>query len=233
MPRPTWGLILALVLLAGCGAPLPPVRTPATPQEVAAARAAQDFVDVVGRVAPVAREVCRVSDAARRCDFQILVDDRPDQPANAFETEDRFGRPTIVFTLPLIAEVRNRDELAFILGHEAAHHIAGHFDRATAEARFGALVLGNLAAATGQPAEAVEVAAAIGAEVGFRRFSKEYELEADALGARIAQLAGFDPIRGALFFARIPDPGDEFLGTHPPNAQRLEVIRASVAGANG
>ncbi|MDZ4136092.1 MAG: M48 family metalloprotease, partial [Paracoccaceae bacterium] len=65
--------------------------------------------------------------------------------------------------------------------------------------------------------------------VGARRYSKGFELEADALGAEIALRAGLDPVRGAQFFARIPDPGDAFLGTHPPNADRMATVRAAVA----
>jgi predicted Zn-dependent protease len=66
--------------------------------------------------------------------------------------------------------------------------------------------------------------------VGARTYSKDFELEADALGTVISMRAGFDPIRGAAFFTRIPDPGNRFLGTHPPNAQRIETVRRVAAG---
>lgn len=39
----------------------------------------------------------------------------------------------------------------------------------------------------------------------------------------------YDPLRGAEFFTRIPDPGNRFLGTHPPNAARLETVRRTAA----
>ena len=67
-----------------------------------------------------------------------------------------------------------------------------------------------------------------GAEVAVRGYSREFELEADALGAEIALIAGFDPIRGAGFFDRLPEPGNRFLGSHPPNAQRKAVVVATV-----
>ncbi len=69
----------------------------------------------------------------------------------------------------------------------------------------------------------------IGAAVGGRRFSREFELEADHLGTLIALRGGFDPVRGAAYFARIEDPGNEFLGTHPPNAARIEIVRRTTA----
>ena len=62
------------------------------------------------------------------------------------------------------------------------------------------------------------------AELGARRYSKGFELEADALGTEIAWRAGFDPMVGAQFFSRLPDPGNRFLGTHPPTGQRYEVV---------
>jgi predicted Zn-dependent protease len=75
----------------------------------------------------------------------------------------------------------------------------------------------------------VRSAEEVGALLGARRFSKEFELEADALGTLIAARAGYDPVRGARFFERLPDPGNRFLGTHPPNAARLETVRRVAA----
>ncbi|MDB4254950.1 peptidase M48, partial [bacterium] len=42
--------------------------------------------------------------------------------------------------------------------------------------------------------------------------------------------AGFDPLNGAQFFFRVPDPGDRFLGTHPANADRLRTVQRVAAG---
>ena len=49
------------------------------------------------------------------------------------------------------------------------------------------------------------------------------------MGAVIAHKAGYDPVLGAEFFNRIPDPGDRFLGTHPPNAERIRTVRRVAA----
>ncbi len=164
------------------------------------------------------------------CDFQLVIDDRPGQPPNAFQTEDKAGRPLIGFTPALIVSAQNEDELAFILSHEAAHHIAGHLARTQDNARLGAAVLGGLIGAAGGDAQSVRAAQDLGAAVGGRAYSKDFELEADAMGARIAIAAGYDPVRGAEFFRRVPDPGDAFLGTHPPNARRMEIVRRVAEG---
>ena len=164
------------------------------------------------------------------CNFNIRVDTRPDQPANAFQTLDRSGRPLIVFTIALIEDAKNKDELAFVLGHEAAHHIQGHIERTQQNAVAGAVIAGSLAVLLGGSGEAVNEAQRNGARIGARSYSKEFELEADALGTVITARAGYDPVRGAEFFNRIADPGDRFLGTHPPNAQRIATVRRTAAG---
>ena len=56
-----------------------------------------------------------------------------------------------------------------------------------------------------------------------------FELEADAMGAEIAYLSGYDPVLGTGFFDRLPDPGDAFLGTHPPNPARKAQVAQVVA----
>lgn len=213
----------------GARVPQSPVPQP-TVDRIPPRTAVKNFVAVAAQVEPVAERLCRERRRAANCDFQIAVDDRPGQPANAFQTLDANGRPYVVFTLALIADARNRDELAFVMGHEAAHHIAGHIPRQQASAAQGAVLAGVLASLTGASDATIQSAQRVGATVGSRRYAKDLELEADKLGTLVAYRAGYDPLKGAAFFGRIPDPGDRFLGTHPPNAQRAEVVRQTVAG---
>ena len=232
---------LGLVVLTGCVGPMagiPPVSAPVAQPDPAGPtlpldQAAANFVAVVDQVEPVAERYCRSLARVANCDFQIAIDNRPDQPANAFQTLDPQGRPILAFTVPLIKDARNRDELAFILGHEAAHHIAGHLPRQQDSAAAGAVLAGILAQVGGANAQAIARAQNIGATVAARQYSKEFELEADALGAEIALVAGFDPMVGAAFFDRLPDPGDQFLGSHPANAERKNTVAATVARLGG
>ncbi len=207
-----------------------PVSTNSNAPPMSANQAARSFLRVVQTVEPVAERECRARTSSVNCDFNIVVDDRPGQPANAFQTLDKQGRPVVAFTLALIAEARNEDELAFVMGHETAHHIGGHIARQQQNAVAGAVIFAGLATLTGGGAEAVRTAQQLGAQVGARSYSKDFELEADALGTIITKRAGYDPLRGAEFFTRIPDPGDKFLGTHPPNASRIDVVRRTAAG---
>lgn len=230
-----WALVAAGSLAACDVAPVGqapgiPMPAPSNAPAMSANQAARSFVRVVQTLEPVAESECRARTRGVNCDFNIVVDDRPGQPANAFQTLDKQGRPVVAFTLALIAEARNEDELAFVLGHETAHHISGHIGRQQQNAVAGAVIFAGLATLSGGGAEAVRSAQKLGAEVGARSYSKDFELEADALGTVITKRAGYDPLRGAEFFTRIPDPGDKFLGTHPPNASRIDVVRRTAAG---
>lgn len=233
-------MLVVGLLLTGCTDIYAPVARMPAPQAQTAAtftapvmtpdQAVASFVQVIERVEPVAEALCRQRTRGINCDIEIVVDGRPDQPPNAFQTVDRTGRPIVGFTVALIADARNADEIAFVMGHEAAHHIAGHIPRRAETAQTAAILASVLAQASGAGPDAVKAATSFGAEVGSRTYSRDFELEADALGAEIAYLAGFDPVRGAAFFSRLPDPGDQFLGSHPPNAQRQAIVAQTVAG---
>ncbi|MFV0491587.1 MAG: M48 family metallopeptidase [Pseudorhodobacter sp.] len=229
-----WAALVITTFLAGCVMPMsPPAGQSQQPQSgppaVSQDQAARNFVTAVRRVQPVAEQVCRRRASGSSCDFLILIDDRPGQPANAFQTIGEDGRPVLVFTLALIADARNEDEIAFVMGHETAHHILGHIPQTQRSAQQGALIAGILVAAGGGGSAAVDTAQRLGATVGARTFSKGFELEADALGTEITESAGFSALRGAEFFGRIADPGDSFLGTHPPNAERRATVEQTVA----
>lgn len=240
------GISLAAAL-AGCAVPgdqppqtpdpvvvvSPPTATPSADRPATARAAAQSFAQVLRAMEPaVERECVQRRQAPINCDFQFVVDDRPGLEPNAFQTVDRTGRPIIGFTLSLIAAARNADELAFVVGHEASHHILNHIDQKTGAATAGAVILSGIAAASGADPAAIRAAQQMGAQVGARYYSKDWELQADYLGAIIALNAGYDPVHGAQFFARIPDPGDRVLGSHPSRVQRQAQVARAVADVN-
>lgn len=171
------------------------------------------FETVIAQIEPVAEAECRKRTRGVNCDYLVAVDNRKDQPPNAFHALDADNRPVIAFTLSLLMDVRNDDELALITAHEAAHHILGHIKQTEENAAMGAVLLGLV----GLPQ--------LGAEIGARSHAKDFEIEADRLGTQITKKAGFDPIRGLAYFERVPDPGNRFLGTHPPHEQRISTIR--------
>jgi predicted Zn-dependent protease len=242
--------LMAALFLAGCVMPTPYTSQPYTSQPIppqpnqslpapaqsgplAPRAAATNFLTVVNRVEPITEAFCRAQAPNQNCDFQIVIDDRPGQSANAFQTLDNSGRPIIAFNLALIADARSPDEIAFILGHEAGHHIAGHIPRQQQSAQTGAILAGVIAAATGAGQAQAEQLQHLGAGLAAQQYSKDFELQADEIGTEIAFDAGYDPILGAAFFDRLPDPGDQFLGSHPANAQRKAVVAQTLARLRG
>lgn len=220
--------LVAPLLVAGCVTTVsaPPAKTipVAARPPVSGQLAARDFAAVVARVEPVAERECAARMPRGNCDFRIVVDGRAGLEPNASQSLDPTGRPVITFTRSLILDMRNPHELAFVMSHEAAHHILGHIPKQQSTAALGALVVGALVSAGGASETGVRQAERIGAVVGARAFSKDMELEADALGTVITHRAGYDPKIGARYFERIPDPGDSFLGTHPPNSKREATV---------
>ena len=226
---------LALLMLLALGACAPLTLDPLAPAGVMQPRAPQAEATALNlaagtdRLKPVAEQECRRRVTQGSCDFMVVVDTRPGLAPNAFQSVDAdTGRPVIGFTQSLLTDMENSDELAFVFAHEAAHHILGHLPRRDATARGGALILGALASLGGADPTIVREAQMIGAEVVARRYTRELEIEADMLGTQLAWAAGFNPERGAAYFTRIPDPGNRFLSSHPPNAERLAAVQAAL-----
>lgn len=202
------------------------------------------FERVAKRVEPHAEAMCQQETPDRDCDLKIRVDLDPRSPANAFQTVNSDG-PLIIITAPLLQGTRNDDEVAFVMGHEAGHHIASHLDKRQSQQIAGALILGIAAAYAGagdpnqyRASQNVELAMNAGAGLGGMAYSQTYELEADMLGAYIAESAGYDAEKGSLLFAR--REGGNVAGaasamslwsTHPRSPERIATVRYAVADA--
>lgn len=235
MRRPLFLILSAALALTGCVSTTSSPTPQSAPQKDEVARlsvsqANARLAPIKARMEPVAERECKRMTQGMNCDFLIQVHEDASAPSNAYQTLTKAGRPVIVFTSALISDVQNNDELAFVLGHEAAHHMMGHIGRTQTDAMAGAVIVGILAAAAGADANVLNTAMDLGATVGSRAYSKSYELEADRLGTIITKRAGYDPVRGAAYFTRIPDPGNMFLGTHPPNSQRIAIVQQTAAG---
>ena len=206
LPRPTEQTAETTVMA-------PSRTTPLSPKQ-----AANNFLGVIRKMEPAVEREC----VARRttninCDYQFVVDDRLEMEPNAFQTLDDSGRPIIGFTVSLIAAAQNADELAFVVGHEASHHILNHLQRKSSSATAGA------------DSSTIGSIQQMGANVGSRVYSKEWELQADYMGAVVTMNAGYDPVNGAEFFRRMPDPGNQVLGSHPSRSARMAQVQKAVA----
>jgi Zn-dependent protease with chaperone function len=223
------------LLLAGCVQSQ--VLQPASlASDIAQAKAdgkfkAQMFLQTVAAVEPVASQICREKQIVRQCDFQIFVDPRLRLPENAYQTLDYSGRPLIGFTLALLSEAQGADEIAFVMGHEAAHHILGHLALQAQQehsAHIAAQAAASAAAAQGQSRKQIKQAQRSAEQALNDGYAKAFELQADALGAEIAWRAGFDPLRGAGFIDRLPQPLHSGRSSHPDNQTRKALVAKTV-----
>lgn len=144
---------------------------------------------------------------------------------NAFALPGGF-----IFVTTLLADLclRDRDELAFILGHEMAHVIRGHAMNR---------IVSNSAIAAASRAAPIRGALSgwlrkVGVQFLESTYSQELESDADQLGVRLMAAAGYDP-RGSLrLFERLaklksaPEKFDlgSYFSTHPPFEVRKENI---------
>ena len=221
--------LLLVLMVAACGHGAFIAVEDWSPANPSLRNSAQTFQEVSSAVGAAASAECRRKTNGQNCDFGVLIDvDRFAEP-NAFQTLDMNGRPFIIFTQEMVKTAQNADEMAFVMGHEAAHHILGHIARQVKNAEEGARIFGELAEAQGEDAAGIERAQQLGAEVGIQSYTKDFELEADRLGTLITYSAGYNPLVGMAYFDRIPDPGDRFLASHPPNSRRVDVVLETAA----
>lgn len=133
---------------------------------------------------------------------------------NAFTT----GGTYIVVHRGLLAQVKNDDELAAVLGHEIAHTVANHVFERQSHAQITALS-GSRSARQG---------------VYQAAFTHESEREADRIGILYSALAGYDPMAASRIWARqFRLEGNAralFAHDHPVNAERQHET-AQVAAA--
>ena len=131
----------------------------------------------------------------------------------------------------MIQAARNEGELAGVMAHELSHVALRH---ATAQAtkqgswqnQLG--MLGMIIAGAAVLGEAGAQAGMMGAQAWMTKYSRDYESQADTLGAQIMAQAGYDPHDLANVFQTIArqggSRGPEWLSSHPDPGNRYEKI---------
>jgi hypothetical protein len=132
----------------------------------------------------------------------------------------------------MIEAARNEGEMAGVMAHELSHVALRHGTAQASKAqKYGLLagILGIGGQIIGGPAGAAAQVAGQGVGVYFLKFSREYETEADLLGAQIMARAGYDPHDLANMFQTIERQsggggGGGFMSDHPSPANRYARI---------
>jgi beta-barrel assembly-enhancing protease len=132
----------------------------------------------------------------------------------------------------MIQAARTEGEVAGVMAHELAHVVLRHGTaQATAAQPYALGALGGQllgAVIGGRLGEAVAGGSEIVAGVSFLRYSREFEREADLVGAQIMARAGYDPRQMASMFQTIEKAGGargpEWLSSHPNPGNRAQAI---------
>ena len=130
----------------------------------------------------------------------------------------------------MITAAKTEGEMAGVMAHEISHVALRHGTAQVSKAqKYSVLsnILGMGGAVVGGPIGSVAQMGAQGVGVYLLKFSREYETEADLLGARIMADAGYDPRDLANMFRAIEAQGGGgggFLSDHPSAKDRYAKI---------
>lgn len=174
----------------------------------------------------VARRVAAASDRPD-ISYRVTVLNAPSINAFALPTGDLY------VTRGLLALANDTSEVAAVLAHEIGHVTAGHaFQRADRE-RQAVLVSRIVTDVLNDPeAGAMSLAKS---RIALARFSRSQELEADLIGVKTLQRAGYDPFGAPRFLASMErnaalrasgfSTGEsetvDFLSSHPATPERV------------
>jgi predicted Zn-dependent protease len=164
------------------------------------------------------------------------------QPAFNYEFDVVNAREINAFALPggpmfvnrgMIEAAKNEGEMAGVMAHEISHVALRHATaQATKQGSFGNQVstLGMILGGAILGGQSGAQLGAMGAQVMQTRYSRDYETQADMLGAKIMANAGYDPHDLANMFRTIEQQGSgggrapEWMSTHPNPGNRYEKI---------
>jgi beta-barrel assembly-enhancing protease len=175
---------------------------------------------------------------------QRLVDSIPvqfRQPAFDYRFKVVNARDLNAFALPggpmyvnrgMIESARNEGELAGVMAHEISHIALRHATAQATRQSSAKSTLGTIGLILGGAILGGQTGAQLGGMVAqgwMTKYSREFESEADMLGARIMADAGYDPRDLANVFQTIAQErgrgaAPEFLSSHPDPGNRYERI---------
>ncbi len=146
------------------------------------------------RVRSIGRRIVEVCDRQELIyHFAVVADE---EEANAFSLPGGY----VFLNSGLLKKAASDDELASVIAHEVAHITARHaVKRYESSLGLQIVQLASLAARSGSAARGVSVAARA-AQLAYARGD---ELEADRLGVKYLQAAGFDPKAALTFLEKI------------------------------
>jgi predicted Zn-dependent protease len=175
----------------------------------------------------IGQNLVRNSDA--QVPFTIKVVDTDD--INAFALPGGF----FYVDSGLILAADNEAELAGVMSHEIAHVAACHLARENTRGQLMQLASIPLIFVGGGIGYAAQSLASLAIPVGFLRFARSFESEADFLGVEYLYRAGYDPQALTAFFEKVKalekhKPGTlaKTFDTHPQTPDRIAKTQEEI-----
>jgi predicted Zn-dependent protease len=135
----------------------------------------------------------------------------------------------------LIMKADNEAELAGVMAHEIGHVAARHGTRQATRGEIAQLGMIPLIFMGGWTGYGIYQAASVLVPVGFLKFSRAMESEADLLGLEYMYKAGYDPTAFVDFFEKIetlekrkPGTMAKVFSTHPPTDARIQAAQKNI-----
>jgi beta-barrel assembly-enhancing protease len=193
-----------------------------------------DYVEGIGR-----RLVTAIPPEFRHSEFRYTFDVVNQKEINAFALP---GGPMFL-NRGMIEAAKTEAEVAGVMAHEISHVALRHGTaQATKGEKFqiGAIAGQVLGAIVGGAAGSIiSQGSQFGLGAYFLKYGREYETQADILGAQMMARAGYDPRHMANMFRTIESQGGsggpEWLSSHPNPGNRYNAINreAQMLQANG
>ena len=174
----------------------------------------------------IGQNLVRNSDA--RVPFTIKVLDT--EEVNAFALPGGF----FYVNSGLILAADNEAELAGVMAHEIAHVAARHATKNMTRAQIWNMASVPLIFIGGPVAYAISEVAGLAIPLGFLKFSRDAEREADLLGLEYDYATGYDPEAFVEFFEKLniekkkPNLVAKAFATHPMNVERIEAAQEEI-----
>ena len=166
------------------------------------------------------------------CQVPFVIKVVEDESVNAFALPGGF----FFVNSGLILKAQTEAELAGVMAHETAHVCARHGTRQDTKGQIASYAtLPMIFMGGGWGAYAMRQAAQVLIPLGFLKFSRAYEAEADNLGLQYMYKTGYDPVAFVDFFEKIQAMEktkkgtiSQYFSSHPPTDSRITNAQKNI-----